>query len=419
MATTSIPHLLVLYVTLRTLKQLFESWLAWINRRYCQDPDHQKQAKSRLQISDDEFAKTLAYTSDKYRFGMLASWVQWFVVIVFLLAGGFGYIEALALRVSPDQGVVTGLVFFALLGLLSTLMSLPFDWYTTFCLEERHGFNRQTPRGFWADKFKMTVISLIMGGLLLAGLLYVMSLGSLWWLWAWVGVSVFSLLTSWLYPVLLAPLFNKFSPVEEGELKDGIMELARKVNFRTSGIYVMDASRRSSHGNAYFTGVFGEKRIVLFDTLIDSMAHSEVVAVLAHELGHFKLKHVRWNLVRGVLMTGFLFYALSLCLPITDFYVSFSFAGVSNYAALVVFSMWFGILDLFLSPLGSWISRQNEFAADAFAKSHMGGGAELIGALIKLRESNRSMPMAHPLYSAVYYSHPPLGERIAALGRTR
>ena len=196
------------------------------------------------------------------------------------------------------------------------------------------------------------------------------------------------------------------------------MQLANKIRFRTSGIYVMDASKRSSHGNAYFTGLFGEKRIVLFDTLISSMSVSEVVAVLAHELGHFKLNHVRWGLLRGVLMTGLMFYGLSLALPQEEFYKAFGLSGVTNYSALIVFSLWFGLVDFILNPLSSWISRQNEFSADNFAKTQLGSSKDMIGALIQLRESNHSMPISHPAYSMVYHSHPPLLERIQSLSKS-
>ncbi|MEZ4744240.1 MAG: M48 family metallopeptidase [Bdellovibrionota bacterium] len=239
--------------------------------------------------------------------------------------------------------------------------------------------------------------------------------GDSWWLWAWGVMSGFSLFAAWIYPTLLAPLFNKFSPVEDGELKDGIFNFSKKIGFKTAGIYIMDASTRSTHGNAYFTGLFGAKRIVLFDTLIKSLSSQEIIAVLAHELGHFKLNHVRWGLIRGILMTGIMFYLMSLCLPLEEFYKAFHLEGVSFYGALLVFTMWFGLLDFIIQPIGSYLSRKNEFAADAFAKKNLGKEDSLIGALVKLRQSNHSMPISHPLYSAFYHSHPPLMERFAAL----
>jgi STE24 endopeptidase len=230
-----------------------------------------------------------------------------------------------------------------------------------------------------------------------------------------MGRHGFSLLAMWLYPTFLAPLFNKFAPLEKGPLQDAIFALAKKVDFKTAGIFIMDASRRSSHGNAYFTGIFKEKRIVLFDTLVKSLTPEELVAVLAHELGHCKLHHIRNALLRNIAMTGVIFFLLSRCWQLEAFYQAFSLAGISTYGALVVFSLWFGLVDFFLTPIGSWMSRCNEFAADAFAKQHLPASALLRTALIKLRESNHGMPLAHPLFSFFYYSHPPLMERLRAL----
>jgi STE24 endopeptidase len=229
-------------------------------------------------------------------------------------------------------------------------------------------------------------------------------------------MSSFSILTAWLYPTFLAPLFNKFKPLEDGELKTKIFDLAERVKFNATGLSVMDASVRSSHGNAYFTGVFGKKRIVLFDTLIEALNVKEVVAVLAHELGHFKLHHVRWMLIRSIAMTGFTFFLLSLALPLEQFYAAFKLQGVSNYGALVVFSLWFGLIDFVLSPIETYLSRRNEFAADAFALSHIEDKNELAHALLKLREKSHSMPISHPWFSGFYYSHPPMMERLQAMG---
>ena len=214
---------------------------------------------------------------------------------------------------------------------------------------------------------------------------------------------------------MLAPLFNKFSPIEEGDLKEKIFGLAKKISFETSGIFIMDASTRSTHGNAYFTGVFGKKRIVLFDTLVKNLSSNEVVAVLAHELGHFKLKHIRWALIRSILFTGILFYLLSLCIQMKDFYTAFGFETISNYAALVIFPLWFSLISFLLSPLMSFLSRKNEFAADEFAVSTIKNSNDLGSALINLSKSNHSMPLSHPLYSQFYYSHPPIVERLEAM----
>jgi STE24 endopeptidase len=226
---------------------------------------------------------------------------------------------------------------------------------------------------------------------------------------------LFSILTAWLYPTLLAPLFNKFKPLESGELKSSIDTLASKVGFKSDGVFVMDASTRSAHGNAYFTGVFGKKRIVLFDTLLKDMSAKEVTAVLAHELGHFKLNHIRNAMIRGLVMSLGVFYLMSLLVHHSVFYEAFGLADISNYAGLVIFMLWFSLVEFLLQPLETWLSRSNEFAADQFAKENLGGSADMMSALKKLREKSFVMPISDPLYSAVYHSHPPMLERLRAL----
>jgi STE24 endopeptidase len=255
-----------------------------------------------------------------------------------------------------------------------------------------------------------------LGGPLLAGLLFAMArLGPSWWLWAWGLVVGFELFAAWIYPSVIAPLFNRFSALPEGELREEILALARRTGFRAGGVFVMDASRRSAHGNAYFTGVFGQKRIVLFDTLIEALLPRQVTAVLAHELGHFQLHHVRWGIARGVAASGVLLFLLSRALPLEAFYAAFGLAR-SGYGALFVFGLWFSLASFLLQPLQNALSRRQERAADAFAVRSGVATAELGSALLRLRETSRLLPVSHPLYSWVYHSHPPLLERLRALG---
>ncbi len=414
-------QLLILFILLKLTRDLLETWLSARNRAYYLDPEKQENAKKILRISDEEFVKILSYTEDKHAFNKYTGWCHVFVFLSFLCFGGFTIVENFAKEFVSTRGggeLWTGLMFWAVMGVLNTLYSIPFDFYQTFKIEEKHGFNRQTPKGFWGDRVKMVLLSMILGGAFLSLILWAMSTGPYWWLFAWAATASFGILVSWLYPTLLAPIFNKFSPLPEGELKDKIYELAKKINFRTSGIYIMDASTRSSHGNAYFTGIFGEKRIVLFDTLLESLSTNEIVAVLAHELGHFKLHHVRIALIRSMILMGLMFFALSLCKPLEVFYHAFGFAGVSDYAAILVFSMWYGIVGFVFSPLQAFLSQKNEFAADAFAKKHITSYEELSNALVKLQKKNQSMPLTDPKFSFFYYSHPPLLQRLAALKRT-
>jgi STE24 endopeptidase len=412
------PVLLVLFVVLRLAQQLVEHALAALNRRYWTDPGRQAEAGRVLRIPDEEMRKAVAYASDRHRFGRIAEWAEVLATLGFIVLGGLGASERCARGLAETLGggtVATGLAFFGILGLLGALFGLPFALYATFVIEERHGFNRQTVREFFLDELKGLGLAVVLGGPLLAAVLALMeTAGPSWWLWAWAATSAFSLLTAWIYPTLLAPLFNRFTPLPEGELRAAVLALAARIGFRTGGIFVMDASRRTAHGNAYFTGLFRQKRIVLFDTLLEAMGTREVVAVLAHELGHFKLHHVRWALVRGLLATGLLFFALSRVLPMTAFYAAFGLDQTS-YGALVVFGAWFSLVSFLLRPIGNALARRHEFAADAFALAHGATAQDLAEALLKLREKSRILPIAHPLYSRVYHSHPPLLERLRAM----
>lgn len=416
----SAATLLLVFIALRLFQHVFERYLSRLNRAYYLDSARQHEARVVLGMSDADMAKTVAYTEDKFRMGALQSWVQLVVVLTFLAVGGLGTLEGVARDWAADVGggeIVAGLFFFGLVGIASMLLSLPFDYVRTFRLEEKHGFNRQTRQGFVLDRLKGIVLAIVLGSAILGTILWIMGkMGETWWIYAWLAMTAFSFLTAWLYPTFLAPLFNKFSPIGDGELRDKIYALADSIGFKAAGIFVMDASKRSSHGNAYFTGVMGKKRIVLFDTLVQSMSPREVVAVLAHELGHFKLHHVRWQLLRTTLMSGLTFYLLGRCLPMESFYHAFQLGGVTNYGALLVFGMWFGILDFVLQPLENHLSRRNEFAADRFAREHAGGAQDLGAALLKLRETSHAMPLTHPIFSWIYYSHPPMLERLSVLG---
>jgi len=412
---------LIFFISLKALQNFAELWLAKLNKDYFLNPKNQTFSRKALAIDQDELDKSISYALDGYRFYVLTSWVEFLGFLIFLLSGGFSWMETMsqqaAFFIGSSSNIVVGLFYMSGLFLLSSILHIPLELYSVFVIEEKHGFNRQTIWGFWLDMLKSTLLTFLLGGFLLSIVLGIMeNLGDFWWLYAWGAVSLFSLFTAWAYPVFLAPLFNKFQSLEEGELKESIYALARKVGFQTAGISIMDASKRTTHGNAYFTGLFGKKRIVLFDTLVKELQNSEVVAVLAHELGHFKLHHIRYGLLRGLMFSGGMFYLLHLFLPYTVFYESFGFANVSSYGALVSFSLWFGLINFFLSPISHYFSRKNEFAADYFTSRYTESKTVLGRALLKLRESNKSNPLVHPWYSFVYYSHPPILERLKAMG---
>ncbi|MBP6217199.1 MAG: M48 family metallopeptidase [Oligoflexales bacterium] len=414
-------HLLFLFIFLKVIFWGLEFFLSSLNKSYYSDKQRQESACRVLDIGEAEFAKTFAYTQAKHSYAVFYDTCSQVLLLLFLGLGGLAWVEGLSFSLPSSYGLSTGpilrgLFFFGILGALSSCLSLPFELYSTFKIEEKFGFNRQSLSQFFVDKVKGLFLGVLLGSVLLAAVLYVMESSAYWWLWAWLLMSAFSLLLMWLFPAVLAPLFNKFSPLPEGELKEKILQLSNKIGFRSSGLFVMDASKRSSHGNAYFTGLGAEKRIVLFDTLLESLSNSEIVAVLAHELGHFKLAHVRRNMIRSLVSTGLLFYLMQLCSGEEAFFKAFSLAGLSSYGTLLVFSLWWGVVDFFLGPLTSWLSRRDEFAADAFARQHLGSAhADLGSALIKLQKSNSSMPLMHPLYSSFYASHPPILERLEAL----
>jgi STE24 endopeptidase len=410
--------LIAIFWIFRCIQELIETSLSMMNRRYWQNSLHQKEASEILGLSAVDLEKASSYSKDKQSFGLISSWISLLAFFIFWYVGGFGSLDewsfTLSNQLAPGK-VVHALVFFAGLSVLSSILSLPLSLYSTFIIEEKHGFNRQTWRGFFLDLFKGALLGCVIGGLLISGLIWVMDrLGETWWIWAWALIASFSIFLAWVFPTFLAPLFNKFSPLPEGELKEKIRELAARIDFPAGDVSVMDASKRSSHGNAYFTGVFGKKKIVLFDTLVGAMSPKQVAAVLAHELGHFKLHHVRWGLLRGIAMMGVSLFLLSKALPLLPFYEALGFTQISHHGALVVFSLWFGLIQFYFQPLSAWMSRRNEFAADEFAKTHESAD-ELVNALLKLRETSHAMPLSHPLYSAFYHSHPPLLERIRAL----
>lgn len=416
--------ILGIFIILRLVQHLIERGLASLNKRYYEDNSNRNQAAKVLNIKEEEMEKALSYSRDKYSYGSIESWCSIAIVLAFLGLGGLGFFEGWAKTITASLGmdsrIVVGLVFFGLIGISNMIVSLPFEVYYTFVLEDKHGFNRQTPKGFILDHIKGVILGSILGGALLALILYIMEVmveaTPYWWAIPWLVMFGFSLLITWIYPTLLAPLFNKFSPIEEGELKDKIFKLAQKVSFNAGSVSIMDASKRSTHGNAYFTGTFGKKKIVLFDNLLKSMNVDEIIAILAHELGHFKLNHVRLRLIQGFFLSGVMFYLLSLCLPLESFYRAFSMDGVSYYGALVVFSLWFGPISFLMQPLGNYISRRHEFAADKFAIENGDDKNKLGDALLKLRETSNVMPITHPLFSAVYLSHPPILERLQAMG---
>ncbi|MGR9086052.1 MAG: M48 family metallopeptidase [Gammaproteobacteria bacterium] len=358
--------------------------------------------------------KAADYTIEKIRLGE----IDGLTGVVVLLSMTLGGVVNWAFDVW--SGVVSsalwaGVAASATIFLLMTLIEIPIGLYQTFVIEEKYGFNKSTVKQFVKDHVLQLALGAVIGLPLLALILWIMeSLGSLWWLWAWGVMMAFSLLMSWLFPTLIAPLFNKFTPMEEGSLKTRIQKLLERCGFNSKGIFIMDGSRRSGHGNAYFTGIGSNKRIVFFDTLVKSLDEEELEAVLAHELGHFKCRHVIKMLAATSVMSLISLAILGWLIDQSWFYQGLGVEHPSNAAALLLFMLVSPVFTVFLQPISAYFQRKFEFEADDFAAAHA-KATKMISGLVKLYEENASTLTPDPLYSAFHYSHPPAAIRIAHL----
>jgi STE24 endopeptidase len=368
----------------------------------------------------DQYARSQEYTRATTRFSLIQATASLIVTVAFILAGGFNTVDLVA-RSFGLGSIPTGLLFTGMLALLSTALGLPFSMYSTFVLEQRFGFNTTTPATFVLDHLKGLVLAVVLGGPLLAAILWFFEFSGRWaWLYCWAAAVAFILVVQFLAPVVIMPLFNKFVPLAEGELKDGITRYASAQHFALQGIYTMDGSKRSTRANAFFTGFGRFRRIVFFDTLTDKLATSEIVAVLAHEMGHYKLKHIPVMMALSILQMGLLFFILSLFLGNQGLFAAFGMDHVSIYASLVFFGFLYAPISTLLAIGFNAFSRRNEYQADRYAATTLepdDGATSLISGLKKLSVSNLSNLTPHPLHVLLNYSHPPVLARIEALRR--
>ena len=359
----------------------------------------------------EDHHKAADYTLTNTRVGRIALIYDSLLLLVWTLGGGLEWLDN-SWRAVELQPVVTGTAVIFSAVLIMTVLDLPFSLYHTFVVEERFGFNRSTPAVFVTDLLKNALLLIIIGGPLIALALWIMEAsGGLWWLYVWAVWTVFSLVMFWAYPAVIAPLFNKFSPLDNEALKQRIQALMNKCGFRSKGIFVMDGSKRSGHGNAYFTGFGSNKRIVFFDTLLESLNPPEIEAVLAHELGHFKLKHIQKRLLTTFALSLAALALLGWLAGESWFYQGLGISQPSPWMALMLFMLAMPVFTFFLQPLMSLLSRKHEFEADAYAVQQS-SGADLIKALVKMYRENASTLTPDPLYSAFHDSHPPAPVRI-------
>lgn len=407
-------------LTFLILNFLLDNGLSLLNYFYPQKPLPLFISKV---YNQEKYEKSQAYEQAKVRFGIIVSVIQFVAVFVFFYFGGFAYLDSVVRSLS-NHYLLQNLLFFGILGFASDILSLPFSIYHTFFLEERFGFNKTTIKTFVFDKLKGWLLAIFIGGGILALIVFLYELsGSYFWWLAWIAISLISLLFTAFYSEIIVPLFNKQSPLEEGSLRNAIEAFASKAGFRLKNIYTIDGSKRSTKANAYFSGIGPKKRIVLYDTLIKDLNEDELVAVLAHEVGHYKKKHSLVSIVLSILQTGFMLFILSFFIS-KDSAISTSLAqavGGNNetvkasfYLGIIGFGLIYSPVSLLFGLFFHYISRANEYAADAFAAKY--GQAKALGtALIKLTVNNLSKVYPHPLYIFFHYSHPSLMQRLKNL----
>ncbi|MBA3695921.1 MAG: M48 family metallopeptidase [Methylotenera sp.] len=390
----------------------------WLGRRhiaYVQRHRNQVPAAFNGNITLDSHQKAADYSATKTKLVIIEAVVQALLLAVLTLGGGLQWIDSIWSEFLVSQSIIRGALVICSALLVSSLMDLPFEYYKTFVIDEKFGFNKMTRAMFFIDLFKHSLVGLALGAPLLFAALWLMqSTGQYWWLYLWIVWSVFNLVMLALYPTFIAPLFNKFSPLTDESLKQRIEMLLTKCGFKSQGLFVMDGSARSSHGNAYFTGFGASKRVVFFDTLLDRLNADEIEAVLAHELGHFKHHHV---IKRIALMFAVSFIGLALLGWLIDqpwFYAGLGVDIMSNYMALILFLLVSPVFLFLLRPIMASYSRKNEFEADDYAAKHA-NPKYLVEALVKLYRDNASTLTPDPLHSAFYDSHPPASIRISKL----
>jgi len=389
--------------------------LARINRTYLRRHGHNVPDVFQGEIDEETLTRITDYTIDSSRFRSFASFFDDIVLLVILLSGFLPWFVAILLSYDLHF-IISGLIFFAVVSLIGLIFELPFGLYNTFVIEKRYGFSTTSVKLWFSDLVKSIVISAILGGVLLGGffaLIYYAK--TTWWFWGWLLFATFQFLILWLYPIVIAPLFHKHEPIHDEELRDRIVTVMEKAGLKIKGVYQIDAGKRSRHTNAYFTGIGKTKRIVLFDTLLASHTHEEILSVLAHEIGHWKKRHILKQLIFIELLSFSIFCAVYYLADWSYMYETFGFDGVVIYVGIFLLSALFKPLSFFFTPIMSTMSRKFEEEADSYSRRLIGSTHAMVNALKRLAKDNLANLHPHPLFAWFYYSHPPLVNRIRRL----
>lgn len=365
----------------------------------------------------EEYLKSQAYKKERFKFSMVSSVLSLVLLLAFFFLDGFAFVDELA-RQYTDHPILIALIFFGIIMLGSDILTTPFSYYSTFVIEEKYGFNKTTLKTFVLDKIKGWFMLIIVGGALLSLIIWFYQwAGSSFWLYAWAVIAVFSVVMNMFYAKLIVPLFNKQTPLEDGSLRQKIEAYASKVGFKLDNIFVIDGSKRSTKANAYFSGFGREKRITLYDTLINDLKEEEIVAVLAHEVGHYKKNHIIINLITSIALTGLTLWLLSLCIGSPLLSQALGVATPSFHIGLIAFGILYSPISEITSLLMNFISRAFEYQADNFAKETY-AGAPLISGLKTLSKNSLSNLTPHPAYVFMHYSHPTLLQRFRNISST-
>lgn len=399
--------LFYILVAILVLSFLFEKILDRLNASRFDQPIPEELSD----VYDREaYEKSQNYKKERYRFGVLTSAVSLLATLLFFFLDGFAFVDSLARKLSENE-IGTALIFFGIILFASDLLMTPFSYYSTFVIEEKYGFNKTTIRTFFSDKIKSWLMTAVLGGILMGAVVwFYLATGKNFWLYAWAAIAFFTLFINLFYARLIVPLFNKQTPLEEGSLRDAIETYAGKVGFHLDNIFVIDGSKRSTKANAYFSGFGREKRITLFDTLIQDLDESEIVAVLAHEVGHYKRNHIVINLFVSIFLTGFTLWILSLFIGNPVLSESLGVSRPSFHIGVIAFGILYSPISGITGLLMNFVSRKFEYQADRYAKNTY-AAEPLISGLKKLSRNSLSNLTPHPLYVFAHYSHPTLLQR--------